>query len=390
MSGPDTSDYDLLTEHLSYPPVVCPLSSPLLRSQQQTPLTSLPLKSLLDDIINTVNVLADRALDSVERLLLSIPPRDLGFAPPPPPLTKDDDDADPPSSAEDAARLEIENGTHQLETLLNASIDKNFDIFELYAMRYILTVAPEDRPHMRLAHYQDLDFAAAAAAADRRDAPDPQSVAALRRRLHASLRLQVRLEEERARNDALLRKLSAALGLPTDSSGEVKGEPGAARQSPPFAFMLETAGLQQGGADKPVSTTAQFTLSQLQALRSLSTSLRTILPDLATTTAADSSSSQQGDAGNGGSSSTAQPAPSWRRERGEYVEAASRKYLESAAGLELGPQGEVRDGEWQGDGRQLSRGEVEGLEKVVAILGSERKGGAPADAGTADEAMDES
>ena len=256
-------------------------------------------------------------------------------------------------------------------------------------MRYILTVAPEDRPHVRLAHYQDLDLAAAAS----RDSPDPQSVAALRRRLHASLRLQVRLEEERARNDALLRRLHAALGLPTDGAGaEVKGEPDAVQQSSPFAFMLETAGLQQGGADKPVSTTAQFTLSQLQALRSLSTSLRTILPDLATTPAADSSSSQQqGDAGKDGSSSSAgHPTPSWRRERAEYVEAASRKYLESAAGLELGPQGAVRDGEWQGDGRQLSRGEVEGLEKVVAILGSARKGGAPEDAGAADETMDES
>ncbi|KAL7806930.1 hypothetical protein V8C26DRAFT_415457, partial [Trichoderma gracile] len=53
------SDYELLTEHFSYPPV-----------------------SLLDDIINTVNVLADRALDSVERLLLSIPPHKLGFRKP--------------------------------------------------------------------------------------------------------------------------------------------------------------------------------------------------------------------------------------------------------------------------------------------------------------------
>ncbi|PHH67771.1 hypothetical protein CDD83_6425 [Cordyceps sp. RAO-2017] len=48
MAASDEPDYELLTEHFGYPPA-----------------------ALLDDIINTVNVLADRALDSVERLLLS-------------------------------------------------------------------------------------------------------------------------------------------------------------------------------------------------------------------------------------------------------------------------------------------------------------------------------
>jgi kinetochore protein Mis12/MTW1 len=59
---------------------------------------------------------------------------------------------------------------------------------------------------------------------------------------------------------------------------------------------------------------------------------------------------------------------SWRRERAEYIESSSRKYLETVAGLELGPRGELRDGEWQGEGRGLNKGEVEGLEKVAALL----------------------
>ena len=82
---------------------------------------------------------------------------------------------------------------------------------------------------------------------------------------------------------------------------------------------------------------------------------------------------------------------SWRRERVEYVESATRRHLETVQGLELGKDGEVRDGEWQSEGRKLDKGEVEGLEGLVAALSGE---GGPASAreGRAgdDDAMDES
>ncbi|KAI1017251.1 hypothetical protein LB505_001850 [Fusarium chuoi] len=324
MAAQQNSDYELLTEHFGYPPV-----------------------SLLDDIINTVNVLADRALDSVERLLLSIPPQSLGFSNKH--ASKDGTPALPP---DEAAKLEIEHGTHQLETLLNASIDKNFDLFELYTMRNILTVRPDDQPYMRLAHYEGLDFSGS----EGPDRPTTESVTALRRRLHASQRLHTALESERARNDALLGKLRSVLGV---VPGNVKAEEGQA-QAPDgsaFGFLRDKASLQAAGADKPIATTTEFTLSQLQALRALSTSLRTLLPDLgptdADTSMEDASSSSR----------------TWRRERVEYVEGASRKYLETARGLELGDQGEVRDGEWQGEGRKITRSDVEGLEQVAAMLG---------------------
>lgn len=52
------------------------------------------------------------------------------------------------------ARLEIENGLHQLETLLEANVDKAFDKFEIYVLRNILTV-PEDLLFwVRLKHYE--------------------------------------------------------------------------------------------------------------------------------------------------------------------------------------------------------------------------------------------
>ncbi|KAJ4133672.1 hypothetical protein NW768_005260 [Fusarium equiseti] len=344
MAAQQNSDYELLTEHFGYPPV-----------------------SLLDDIINTVNVLADRALDSVERLLLSIPPHALGFSNKH--ASKDGTPALPP---DEAAKLEIEHGTHQLETLLNASIDKNFDLFELYTMRNILTVRPDDQPFMRLAHYEGLDFAGL----ERQDRPTAESVTALRRRLHASQRLHTALEAERARNDALLDKLRSLLGAVPD----VKAEEGQATPEPTsdgsaFGFLRDKASLQNAGTDKPIATTTEFTLSQLQALRALSTSLRTLLPDLGPTDADTLDNAVSG-------------SRTWRRERVEYVEGASRKYLETARGLELGEQGEVRDGEWQGEGRKITRGDVEGLEQVASMLGQKATAtGEPSGDG---EPMDES
>ncbi|QPC77006.1 hypothetical protein HYE68_007758 [Fusarium pseudograminearum] len=346
MAAQQNSDYELLTEHFGYPPA-----------------------SLLDDIINTVNVLADRALDSVERLLLSIPPQALGFSSKHAP--KDGSSALPP---DEAAKLEIEHGTHQLETLLNASIDKNFDLFELYTMRNILTVKHDDQPYMLLGHYEGLDFAGL----EGHDRPTAESVTALRRRLHASQRLHTALESERTRNDALLGKLRSLLGVVPG----VKAEEGQATPEPPapdgsaFGFLREKASLQTAGTDKPIATTTEFTLSQLQALRALSTSLRTLLPDLGP---ADEDTS---------SDHATSSSRTWRRERLEYVEGASRKYLETARGLELGEQGEVRDGEWQGEGRKITRGDVEGLEQIASMLG--QKSTTTGEASGDGEPMDES
>ncbi|KAF4984562.1 hypothetical protein FZEAL_296 [Fusarium zealandicum] len=345
MTSAENSDYELLTEHFGYPPV-----------------------SLLDDIINTVNVLADRALDSVERVLLSLDSGSLGFT------AKNTPEGTTP---EEAAKLEIENGTHQLETLLNASIDKNFDLFELYTMRNILTVRPDDQPYMRLAHYEGLDFAGSQV----QDRPTTESVTALRRRLHASQQLHTALESERARNDALLVKLRATLGVVPGSVKAEEGQAAAASDGSPFGFLRDRASLQDAGADTPIATTTEFTLSQLQALRALSTSLRTLLPDLGPEDAETDAAADDDATG----------SRTWRRDRVDYVEGASRKYLETSRGLELGAQGEVRDGEWQGEGRKVTRGDVEGLEHVVSMLGN--KSGQTKEEGTDDdeeEAMDES
>lgn len=61
---------------------------------------------------------------------------------------------------------------------------------------------------------------------------------------------------------------------------------------------------------------------------------------------------------------------SFRGERFDYVESQTRRQLE-LRGVELDAQGKVRDGEWQSEGRQLGKGEVESLERVVGMVRGE-------------------
>ncbi len=261
-------------------------------------------------------------------------------------------------------------------------------------MRNILCVGPEARDWIRLGHYEGLDLSGIAAArreeagggdgGDRApeegsDRPTVESVHRLRRRLQASQKLNVMLHAEHARNEALLGELRALVGGQKEQQAQVKNE--SSPQVPStstFGFLQNTGDLAVGDAETPITTTTAFTLSQLQALRALSTSLRNIMPDLEeAAVAADSNSAQD----------EPDTRKSWRRERLEYVETATRKHLENVRGLELGKNGEVRDGEWQGEGRGIAKEEVEGLERVVTFLS-----GNPAQDEAAGEgdAMDES
>ncbi|KAL8698358.1 MAG: hypothetical protein Q9201_006615 [Fulgogasparrea decipioides] len=118
----------LLTEHFRYTPL-----------------------SLIDDIINTVNTIIYRAIEAIENGLFSIPPHQLGYSPD---SDTSRDDSTLPDAEHPEAKDEIENGVHQLETLLEATVDKTFDRFEIYTLRNILTVPDELAPWMRLGHYE--------------------------------------------------------------------------------------------------------------------------------------------------------------------------------------------------------------------------------------------
>lgn len=402
-----------------------------------------------------MNILAERALNSVEQGLLNAPPATLGFKP-----AKQQDPTSTIIDPAEAVKTEVEQGTHQLETLLCASIDRNFDKFEIYVLRNILCVRPPRvRDWIRLSHYEGLDFSSSAiptttnttttttntAAAENGgedgngngngngnaeatavtvtaanpDLPTLEGINKLRRKLRESMRLNALLTAERARNERLLEDLRRVVGAPS-AGPAIKNEPSSGNNSSsvppeaatdgnnnnnssPFGFLHKKGDLTEAGPDTPLSTTTAFTLSQMEALRALSTSLRTMAPDLAAAaTTARTTKSQFRRRSSRSRSRSRQPSSndddgdddesdgeedgegrekkkkkkkSWRRERLEYVEGATRRHLETVQGLELGRDGEVRDGEWQGEGRTLARGEVEGLEKVVSLLGGEANSG---------------
>jgi kinetochore protein Mis12/MTW1 len=56
-------------------------------------------------------------------------------------------------------------------------------------------------------------------------------------------------------------------------------------------------------------------------------------------------------------------------DRRRYIEEQTKRHLQTTQGLELGEQGEVRDGEWQGRGKRPGEGQVRDLETIVGTLG---------------------
>jgi len=114
-----------------------------------------PHKSLIDEIINAVNTIIYHAIEAIENGLLSLPPPALGFGSDKSSTSLSIADADGDGNVEyPDATAEIENGVHQLETLLEATVDKTFDKFEIYTLRNILTVPDELAGWMRLGHYE--------------------------------------------------------------------------------------------------------------------------------------------------------------------------------------------------------------------------------------------
>ncbi|KAM9921785.1 hypothetical protein OXX80_012061 [Metschnikowia pulcherrima] len=146
----NSSDYRvtaLLTEHLGFAPL-----------------------TLVDEVINAVNKIMYNCFDALETFLtkrrdaqLERLRRDNGIG-------EGDADIDTNglmdekiSAAEERGEVfplaEIHHGTSELETLLVSHVDRNFDKFELYTLRNILTM-PRDLVEdgwVRLKHHEHLD-----------------------------------------------------------------------------------------------------------------------------------------------------------------------------------------------------------------------------------------
>lgn len=115
MTTPTMERTSILTEHLGYPPI-----------------------SLVDDIINAVNEIMYKCTNAMEKYLIQRGNID----------GKDFSD-------------EIKVGTAKLESLLENSVDKNFDKLELYVLRNILSIPSDlvEEGKFRLLHQENIILA---------------------------------------------------------------------------------------------------------------------------------------------------------------------------------------------------------------------------------------
>lgn len=202
---------------------------------------------------------------------------------------------------------EIENGCHQLETLLVDSADKTFDKFEIYTLRNILTVEEGLSPWMRLGHYEVrfFDLITHPAASDllrpsrsmkSRDgkrylkltpvqnlqlppppnAPTPESILLLRRKLQETRRLNSALRRQHTSNATLITQLQILVSPSSDPSASNLSF----LTSDPSATPLGLSFTQNNANSTPLTTRAGFATSQLPALRAQLEALRPKLQSL--------------------------------------------------------------------------------------------------------------
>lgn len=118
----------VLTEHLGFAPI-----------------------TLIDEVINAVNHIMYNCIDALEKFLGKRRQSTIDEL-------KNRNIPDPESRA--FPEEEIKSGASELETLLVSHVDNNFDKFELYTLRNILTI-PKDLVEdgwIKLKHHEGLDF----------------------------------------------------------------------------------------------------------------------------------------------------------------------------------------------------------------------------------------
>ncbi|KAI9675753.1 MAG: hypothetical protein M1817_001120 [Caeruleum heppii] len=374
-------DNALVTEHLRWTPL-----------------------SLIDDIINSVNALLYKAVAAVETGLLSAPPTALGFTRPSASTkTTTTSTRHPPDSTllsiEDQARREIEEGVNQLETLLESTVDRDFDKLEIYALRNVLSVPAEVEAWVRLRGYENLNLSPSA-----EDTPTPDSIHDQRLALAESRKLHHALQQEVRRNAQMIHQLRFFLHGPSPSSTSVAPLKAEEDQAPPtlpqadpddpaptLSFLTQTnppahtlnlslAPLPPNTPrNEPLKTTSTFITSQLPLLRSL---LATLRPRLASLQGASGQASSSSGIGGGGKEE------SFAAQRTKYIDAQVRRHLVERLGVEgeeiddlneLEEHGEGGSGGGYANTRDVPEGrglgrDVRGLEGVVeGFLGG--KGG---------------
>lgn len=257
-------------------------------------------------------------MGSLETGLLSTPPERLGFKPQ---KNAQDGETDYPE-----AKQELEEGLQKLETLLNSTVDKNFDKFEIYVLRNILSVPADLTNWVQLQHYQAITQPVPA------NAPTADTIHMQRRKLAASRLLSKQLMQEQARNEAILQQLRAL------NDPQAEGN---------LAFLTQSAAAQAmnvSATSQSLTTNATFTMSQLPALKTLVAELRPKLAILKTL---------------GTSTGTAKEEV--RQERRDYIEQRTRAHIERSGAGDTDDAAAL-------PGQPLDAEDIQAMEKVAASL----------------------
>jgi len=202
-------------------------------------------------------------------------------------------------------------------------------------------------------YLQNLDFSAANAP----NAPTPQSLHLLRRKLHETRKLNTLLHAEQRRNAALIAQLRNLLhNTPQSSTSTTTQE-----QSAPLAFLTNTSPAQQ-----ELTAQIQALLPHLPKLRSLLQTLQSRVAIASTTP-----SQIPGSASDPATAAIAQHAD----DRRSYIEEQTRKRLErQGMDVENGSGGASQASALTlgGASEKIGADEVRGVESVVEALGLAR------------------
>lgn len=275
----------------------------------------------MDDIIDSVNQFVYKGIESLENALQSTPPERLGF--------KAADSAEQPQSDQPEypeAKQEIEEGLHKLETLFNSTLDRNFDKLELYALTNLFSVHASLVNWIRLGHYEGITYPLP------QDAPSPEAIQLLRRKVTASRNVSRLLTTEHNRNEAMLIQLRAMLDPKSEDDS-----------IPNVSFLAGVSPQQPFPGQQPLTTNTKFALSQIPALKTTLIELKTKLATLQDVQlTADSVKDER------------------REERRSYIEQRTKLHIEknNQTASSSGPL----------SGKQADTAEVEALEKAANLF----------------------
>lgn len=222
-----------------------------------------------------------------------------------------------------------------METLLESTVDRNFDKFEIYVLRSVLFVPEELVTWVKLSHYDSLTYPVPS------NAPTPEAVQLLRRKVAASRTVSNGLMSEQAKNEAMLRQLRSVMASVSLAQ---------ARATPNFGFLTNapsasTFNVSGYGSQMPLTTNTNFALSQLPALKAILAELRPKLEDL-----------QANGPGHSGA------RDEMKAERKAYIDQRTMEHADRNGHASGENAGVAAD-------RDIEEAEVHAMEKVATIFG---------------------